>query len=72
MFQMDIYYSFGNYAITLYALIIAYAVFRHRLMDMHLIFRRTVVYSLSAGLLTVLFLLLILIMVGIWYYGLKK
>ena len=61
-FQMNVFYSFENFGITLYACILTYAILRHRLMDMHLIFRRTMVYSLSAGLLTGLYILLIMIM----------
>ena len=60
-FQINIFYPLGNCGITLYAFILTYAILRHRVMDMHLIFRRTMIYSLSAGLLTGLFLLIILI-----------
>ncbi|HDN95007.1 MAG TPA: hypothetical protein ENG76_02870, partial [Nitrospirae bacterium] len=62
MFRINLFYPFGNFGITLGVSILTYAILRHRLMDMHLIFRRTVVYSLSAGLLTGIFLLLIMIM----------
>ena len=62
MFGINIFYPFGNLGITLYAFIFTYAILRHHLMDLELIFRRTMVYSLSAGLLTGLFLLIIIIM----------
>lgn len=61
-FQVNIFFPLANAGITLYAFIITYAFLRHRLMDIHLIFRRTMIYSLSAGLLTGLFLLIIMIM----------
>jgi len=62
MFQINLFYPSGNLGITLYASVLTYAILRHRLMDIHLMFRRTMVYSLSAGLLTGLFLLLIMVM----------
>lgn len=38
----------------------AAGVFRHRLMDIHVAFKRSLIYSLSAGLLTGLFIVLVL------------
>jgi signal transduction histidine kinase/CheY-like chemotaxis protein len=64
MFQIDAVYPFGNFGITLYVFILAYAILRHRLMDIHLIFKRTVVYSLSAGLLTGLLIVLVITLSG--------
>jgi signal transduction histidine kinase/CheY-like chemotaxis protein len=60
MFHIDIMYPFGNFGITLYVFILAYAILRYRLMDIHLIFKRTMVYSLSAGLLTGLLIVLVI------------
>jgi signal transduction histidine kinase len=62
MFEIYLFYPIGHFGVTLYAFIVTYAILRHRLMDIHLIFRRTMVYSLSAGLLTGLFVVLVLIM----------
>ncbi|HDK17699.1 MAG TPA: hypothetical protein ENG75_07135, partial [Nitrospirae bacterium] len=55
-------YPILNFAIAIYPLIVAYAILRYRLMDINLVFRKSMVYSLSAGLLTGIFLLLIMIM----------
>jgi hypothetical protein len=62
MFRLDMFYPFGNFGITIYVFILAYAILRHRLMDIYLVFRRTVVYSLSAGVLTGIFIVLVLVM----------
>ena len=53
-------YPLGNFAIPLYCIIATYAILRYRLMDINLVFRKGMVYSLSAGLLTSLFVVLVL------------
>jgi len=53
-------YPFGWIFIVLYCLIIAYAILRYRLMDIYLAIKRTAAYSLSAGLLMGLFVVLVL------------
>ncbi|UCD35862.1 MAG: hypothetical protein JSU90_03250, partial [Nitrospiraceae bacterium] len=52
---------FATYAVAGYAFITAYAITRYHLMDINVVFRRTMVYSLSAGLLTTLFIILVLV-----------
>lgn len=64
MYQINLFYPFGNFGITLYVFILTYSILRHRLMDIHLMFRRTMGYSLAAGLLTGLFVLIVLVMTG--------
>ncbi len=59
MFGIDIY-PFGNFTIPIYCLISTYAIFRYRLMDISLVFKRTAAYSLSAGLITAFFAILVL------------
>jgi len=61
-FRIDLLYPFGNFGITLYCLIVSYAILRYRLMDIKLVFRKSMVYSLSAGILTSLFVVLVLAM----------
>ena len=58
-FRIDILYPFGNFGITVYCLIVTYAILRYRLLNISLVFKKTVVYSLSAGLLTGLFVVLV-------------
>ena len=61
-FEIDILYPFGNFTIPIYCLISTYAILRYRLMDIHLVFRKSMVYSLAAGILTSLFVILVLAM----------
>lgn len=60
MFGLEIIYPAGNFGIVIYTIVLAFAIYRHHLLDINIIFKKTLVYSLSAGLLTGLFLLLIL------------
>jgi signal transduction histidine kinase len=53
---------FGNVTIPIYCMISTYAILRYRLMDINLVFRKGMVYSLSAGILTGLFVVLVLTM----------
>ena len=48
-------YPFGWSFVAVYTSIIAYAIVRYRVMDIRLIFKRTMAYSLSAGLLMAFF-----------------
>jgi signal transduction histidine kinase len=61
-FRIDLFYPAGNFGITLYCLIVSYAVLRHRLMDINLVIKRTMVYSLAAGILTSFFVVFVLLM----------
>ena len=53
-------FPFGNFTIPVYCVISTYAILRYRLMDINIVFKKTAVYSLSAGLLVGLFILLVL------------
>lgn len=64
MFGVDILYPFGNFGIVLYSFILSYAILRHRLMDFHVVLRKSIVYSLSVSLLIGLFIVLVLIRQG--------
>jgi signal transduction histidine kinase len=61
-FGIDLLYPFGNFTIPIYCLISTYAILRYRLMDINLVFRKGMVYSLSAGILTALFVVIVLTM----------
>ncbi len=57
LFQIN---PFATYAVPVYAGIIAYAIYRYRLMGINMPLKRGMVYSLSAGLLMGLFVVLVL------------
>jgi signal transduction histidine kinase len=59
-FQIDFLYPFGNFTIPLYCLIVTYAILRYNLLNISIVFKRTAAYSLSAGLLTGLFVVLVM------------
>ncbi len=61
-FRIDILYPFGNLGITLYCLIVSYSILRYRLMDIHVVFKKSMVYSLSAGILTSFFVVIVIFM----------
>ncbi|MBI4838937.1 MAG: hypothetical protein HY806_07340 [Nitrospirae bacterium] len=51
---------YGNFAVLMFFWAVAYAVVRYRFMDISVVFKKTVAYSLSAGVLTGLFVVLVL------------
>ncbi|MBI4846979.1 MAG: hypothetical protein HY808_00170 [Nitrospirae bacterium] len=53
-------YPIGNIGIVIYCIIVSYAIFRYRLMDISLVFKKSMAYSLSAGLLMALFVVLVI------------
>ena len=57
LFQIN---PFATYTVPVYAGIIAYAIYRYRLMGINMPLKRGMVYSLSAGLLMGLFVVLVL------------
>lgn len=58
-YGIDIY-PLGWIFVNAYCAIIAYAIVRYRVLDVRLIFKRTMAYSLAAGLLMGLFVVLVL------------
>jgi hypothetical protein len=58
MFRIDLLYPFGNFGIVVYAIILSYAILRHRIIEFNLVVKKSVVYSLSVSLLTGLFVVL--------------
>ncbi|HDH07767.1 MAG TPA: hypothetical protein ENG89_01970, partial [Candidatus Moranbacteria bacterium] len=53
-------YPFGWIFMVLFSSIVAYAILRYRLMDIRLIFKKTMAYSLSAGLLMAFFVVIVI------------
>ncbi|MBI5208289.1 MAG: hypothetical protein HY934_10960 [Candidatus Firestonebacteria bacterium] len=56
--KIDIY-PLSNFLIAIYPFIIAYAILRYRLMDIHVAIKRYGVYSLATGLLASVFIILL-------------
>ena len=54
VFHIDIF-PYGNLLLPMYPIIFTYAILRYRLMDIKFIFKKTMAYSLAAGLLTAFF-----------------
>jgi signal transduction histidine kinase len=50
---------FGNYAVGLYALVVAYAIVKHRLMDIEVIIRKSIIYSLLVSSVAALYALIV-------------
>ncbi|MBI5408539.1 MAG: hypothetical protein HZA14_04145 [Nitrospirae bacterium] len=55
-------YPVSNFSIPLYACIVTYAIFRYHLMDITIVFKKTAAYSLAAGILTSVFVVLVISM----------
>lgn len=62
MFGVSLLPPIGNPFVSLYPLILAYAILRYRLMDINIALKKTMVYSLSAGILTSFFVVIVLTM----------
>jgi hypothetical protein len=54
-FGIDVY-PWGNFTVCLYPVIMAFAIVKHRLMDINVIIRRTLTYSIVTGTLTAIYL----------------
>ena len=59
IFRIDMLYPFGNFGIVMYNIVLSIAIFQYRLMDFQIIVKKSLIYSLSAGLLTGLFVVLV-------------
>lgn len=50
---------FGTYAVPIYGIIVAYLILRHRLMDIEVVIKKTLVYSIVISVITALYFSLI-------------
>ncbi len=71
IYQTGYFFPLSNLGITLYAFVLSYAIMRHRLMNIQLVFRRTIIYTISVCLITGLFVTLVLLLTRIilYFYG---
>jgi len=53
-------YPYSNIFISIYPFIFGYAILRYRLMDIHLVIKKGMVYSVSAGILASFFVVLVI------------
>ncbi|MGB2600894.1 MAG: ATP-binding protein [Candidatus Omnitrophota bacterium] len=49
----------GNFLITIYLAVIAYAILRHHLLDINVVFKKSIIYSVSATILSAMYLLIV-------------
>jgi signal transduction histidine kinase len=61
VFHIDIF-PYGNLLVPLFPIVVTYAILRYRLMDINLIIKKGMVYSISAGILTSFFVVLVITM----------
>ena len=63
-------YPYGNFAVALYPLIMSYAILKHKLMDINVVIRRTIIYSFFIFLVSTFYVLAIFtthkLMIGEW------
>jgi signal transduction histidine kinase len=55
-------YPYSNILVGVYPFVFAYAILRYRLMDINIVLKKTAVYSLSAGILTSFFVVIVISM----------
>ncbi len=60
-YSIDVMYPFGNFGITIYCMIVTYSIIRHRIMDIRIVVKKSLVYSLSVSLITALYIVLVLL-----------
>lgn len=54
---------FGNFLIPFYAFIISYAIVRHKLLDINIVFRKTLIYSLIIGSLFIFSVVILFVLI---------
>ncbi len=53
------FYPWGNFTIPLYSIIATYAILRHHLMDITVVIKKTLVYSILVSIITVIYFVII-------------
>ncbi len=51
----------GEHIIFLYPMILAYAILKHKLLDIEIVIRKTIIYSLLVGFITIIYLLTVML-----------
>ncbi len=50
------FYPFGNFAVPLYSIFLSYAILKYQLMDINIVIRKSIVYSILITILTIIYL----------------
>ena len=54
-------YPYGNFSVPLYCFIVTYAILKHHLMDITVVIRKSVIYSVLVAFITVTYLVFVLV-----------
>lgn len=60
MLDASLYFPWLNFGLSFYVCSLSYAILQHRVLDFQLIFKKTLIFSLSAGLITGFFVIIVL------------
>lgn len=61
LYTLDLpFYPFANFGIVIYCLILTYAIFKHQLLGIEIIYRKSLLYSLLIATISIIYLLLIM------------
>ena len=58
-FGLDLIYPIGNLGVAIYVFILVYAMFRHQVLDVHIVIKRTIFYSILVFFISALYVLII-------------
>jgi len=61
VFEVDVY-PYGNFTTPLYAIVMAYAILKHELLDIRIVLKKGLIYSLLVALITTVYLVLVLLL----------
>jgi len=61
-------YPWGNFSVAIYPIIMTYAIFKYNLMDVNIVIRRSLIYSLLVTAITLIFLITVLISENLFHH----
>ncbi|MBI3252910.1 MAG: hypothetical protein HYZ52_06340 [Candidatus Omnitrophica bacterium] len=61
-FGIDVIYPAGNLGVGIYAFILVYAMFRHQILDVRIVIKRTIFYSLTTLFISIAYILVIFVL----------
>lgn len=66
-FGIDLIYPIGNIGICIYVIILAYAIFKHQIMDIRIVIHKTLVYFILAALISSFYVMCIYLFRSFFY-----